>query len=116
MPEDRRAVLEAIAFGSDREVKPVDRLRALELLRELDGEPEPELRDHDLSGMSGEVLDAHLDALCGSEIVRDALAGGGRWPIMAAAIYTEIDRQIGEHNRNMVERCPTDMPDTIGGV
>ena len=39
--EDRRAVLEAIAFGSDREVKPVDRLRALELLR--DRRPSPSL-------------------------------------------------------------------------
>lgn len=32
--EDRQAALEAIAFGSDPDVKPADRLKALELLDE----------------------------------------------------------------------------------
>ncbi len=34
MNEDRRATLEAIAYGTDSDLKPSDRLRALELLTE----------------------------------------------------------------------------------
>jgi hypothetical protein len=34
--EDRRAVLESIAYGNDARVTPGDRLRALEQLRDLD--------------------------------------------------------------------------------
>jgi hypothetical protein len=32
--DDRRAVLEAIAYGDDPDLRPADRLRALELLRD----------------------------------------------------------------------------------
>ena len=42
MSDDRRAVLEALAFGDDPKLTPSDRLRGLELLREH--EPGDELR------------------------------------------------------------------------
>jgi hypothetical protein len=43
MTDDRRAVLEALAYGSDPRIAPGDRMRALELLREH--EPQHERRD-----------------------------------------------------------------------
>jgi len=39
--DDRRAVLEAIVYGSDSSIRPGERLRALELLDELDGRQPP---------------------------------------------------------------------------
>ncbi len=35
MPDDRRATLEAIAYGSDERITPGDRIRALEQLGQL---------------------------------------------------------------------------------
>ncbi len=40
MKDDKRAVLEGIAFGDDPKVTPADRLRALEQLRELEHGPD----------------------------------------------------------------------------
>jgi hypothetical protein len=40
MSDDRRAVLEGIAYGGDPRVTPGDRLKALQELRELDGPSE----------------------------------------------------------------------------
>jgi hypothetical protein len=39
MTDDRRAVLEAIAYGDDPRLTPADRLRALEHLREFERTP-----------------------------------------------------------------------------
>jgi hypothetical protein len=102
---DERALLEAVAFGRDPDLKPADRLRALEMLRELG--PEPDLEDAfraELARLDGRELDLQLDAYCGAEIVRSALAGEGRWPTMEAALR----RAIEERARHLAERMYVD--------
>jgi hypothetical protein len=39
--DDRRAVLEALAYGSDASIRPAERLRAVELLDELERHEPP---------------------------------------------------------------------------
>lgn len=58
MNDDRRAVLEGIAYGADPKVTPGDRLRALEMLGATTGENRAV---YDLSGLSGEQLDRELE-------------------------------------------------------
>lgn len=63
-PEARRRILEAVA--SDEQTSTSDRLRALELLAKLDGEPEadPEFEDWKrFSAMSDEQLAREAEAL-----------------------------------------------------
>ena len=102
---DERALLEAVAFGRDPDLKPADRLRALEMLREL--EPEPDLDDAfraELARLDGRELDLQLDAYCGAAIVRSALAGEGRWPTMEAVLRRAID----DRARDLAERMYVD--------
>jgi hypothetical protein len=50
--DDRRAVLEAIAYGDDPDLRPADRLRALELLREYrDDEDVASLLAREVAGL-----------------------------------------------------------------
>lgn len=61
MNQDKRAVIEAIAFGTDARITPSDRLRALEM---LSGAPEADERTlamfADVQKLSGEALDREL--------------------------------------------------------
>jgi hypothetical protein len=83
MDPDRRALLESIAFGSDADVRPADRLRALDVLREFDEGPD---FDHtirrELAALTSREIDMQLDALCGEEMMRSVLAKEGRFPRM----------------------------------
>lgn len=58
MTDDRRAVLEGIAFGDDPKLNPADRLRALELLAQMADTRRSGV--YDLSHLSGEELDREL--------------------------------------------------------
>lgn len=68
MPDDRRAVLEAIAFGDDRTIKPSERLRAIELLRELEPDRPYDYRE-ELVNLDGRQLQEKLDALVAAAFV-----------------------------------------------
>jgi hypothetical protein len=62
--EDRRAVLESIAFGSDLKITPADRLRALELLREFEiADPAAELDPDEIEAEIDAFHDAMLTAM-----------------------------------------------------
>ena len=97
--DDRRAALEAIAYGDDPDLRPSDRLRALDALREL-GDQGPDLDAHlqaELSQLSGAELDRELDLYAGRRIAEAALAGDtDRWPTMVALIREAIDKRAAD--------------------
>ena len=73
---DRRAVLEAVAFGEDDRVRPADRLRAVELLLAL-GEVDRTLAEEfelEVARMSPEEIDEGLDMVL-SVVVGELAAG-----------------------------------------
>jgi hypothetical protein len=72
MTDDRRAVLEAIAYGDDPELRPADRLRALELLREYrDDEDLDTIFRREIAEMNEDTLLAHLDSLLAFEFATE---------------------------------------------
>jgi len=92
MNDDRRAALEAIAYGDDSDVRPGDRLRALELLESVPGEQRP-IAEY-VQGVSGEALDPELDALLAGT-VEAALADPDRdtgYPHLVAAFRRAVER------------------------
>ncbi len=118
--DDRRATLEAIAFGSDPEVKPTDRLRALELLEreeeraeeEAKGCPECAAREnarlsdetafrvleilHELNALHGYVLDI-LTAATETKFGRSRVAEFLRREVFEPeALKAEIERRAQE--------------------
>jgi hypothetical protein len=94
--DDRRALLESIAFGADPSIKPGDRLRALELLDGLAvGDDEIDFHS-DLANLSGEQLDRELDAALGPAAVADALGEGTRFPVMAGLIRAAVEDRARE--------------------
>ena len=102
---DGRAVLEAVAFGDDPSVRAADRLRAIEILRELDAtEPDHQAPSSELAELRDAELDRYLDALLAEEIAADVLGPGERWPTLAAALRLEIERRADERVRQAVAR------------
>lgn len=105
MRDDRRAVLEAIAFGDDRTIKPSERLRAIELLRELEPDRPYDYRD-ELVNLDGEQLQRQLDGLVAAAFVsaddderRDA------WTETLKAIDAEVDQRVRDA-RERLEAVP----------
>jgi hypothetical protein len=93
--DDRRAVLEAIAFGDDHRVTPSDRLRALEhLARMEDSEPPNARYSSELAALEGEELDRHLDALLAEQIAADIFGEAKQWPTLAQLVQREIDLRV----------------------
>lgn len=96
MSEDRRAVLEAIAFGEDGRVTPSDRLRAIEHLSRLEEAlPQPNTYAPELAALEGEELDRHLDALLADQIAADIFGEAKQWPTLAHLVQTEFERRAG---------------------
>jgi hypothetical protein len=84
--DDKRALLEAIAYGDDARVTPGDRLRALEQLDAL-GDPAPALRA-ELAAASDEEVDRLWDAHLAHEaplLLQDGPLAQ-RYPNAAAAL------------------------------
>ena len=101
---DRRAVLESIAYGDDAGVRAADRLRAIEMLRELDAAEPDHQAPSELAELRDAELDRYLDALLAEEIAADVLGPGERWPTLAAALRVEIERRADERVRQAVAR------------
>ena len=66
-------MLEAILFGAD--ATPLDRLRAAELLAELEPRAQDRTFVADVAGLEGDALDRELDASYVADVVRAVLAG-----------------------------------------
>lgn len=74
-PQRQRALAEAMAFGDAAGVRPADRLKALELLRELDAiEPDGMQTARELAGMPDHALQREVDALVAG-LVGEILVG-----------------------------------------
>ena len=100
--DDARPVLEAIAFGDDPRISPADRLRALELLRDV-APIESNLIPREVAAMSNVMLDETLDALLGPEIVASALDDSG-WPVMGSLIREAVEARARELVAGRVRR------------
>jgi hypothetical protein len=93
--DDRRAVLEAIAYGDDPDLRPSDRLRALELLRDYrDDEDVASLLAREVAGLGEDVAQATLDAMVAAELAPGV--DSQRWPEVAAVVDYEVRRRVRE--------------------
>jgi hypothetical protein len=91
--DDARAVLEALAFGTDARLTPADRLRAIEQLNALDAPARPD----DLARMPLDDLERENDSLQAGIIA--ALFSGSvdvaeRYPQTAKLIECEVERRV----------------------
>ena len=111
--DDRRVVLESIAYGADPKVSPGDRLKALELLREF------ERADPDLDDLSVEQIEAELDdfyaAMVSLMFTDPSLTPDAeRYPRTAKKlreyVEMEVDRQVGTRSLRDEERQARDRP------
>lgn len=108
--DDRRAVLEAIAYGDDPRLAPTDRLRALELLGQLGAVPGG--MEGYVAGLSDEQLEQELQAIwpepCWPELVPELLKRRGKvarqYPAAAKALRAEVERLVAERMEAEVER------------
>jgi hypothetical protein len=111
----RRDVLESILFGTD--ATPSDRLRAAELLAELEPRELDRTFVRDVAGLEGEALDRELDSSYIVDAVRAVLADKPvlgieptNFPGVQDALRAEIDRRAGEQEGEQrallfVQRC-----------
>lgn len=97
--DDRRSTLEAIAYGDDPELRPADRLKALEQLREL---PDVESRDvcpscQLAADTPDDVLDRRLDQHVADDVAA-ALTDPERFPYpeTIATVEREVERRVAE--------------------
>lgn len=102
MPDDRRAVLEAIAYGSDQRISPTDRLKALDQLQSLPVGDEATLQmasavstltteelEADLAGMLGGVVPSFAPAPAHEHIKRET-----------TAFDQEVERRVSQRLRD----------------
>jgi hypothetical protein len=103
--EDRQAVLEAIAFGRDRTIRPAERLRAIELLAEIAGDADLDLELYRrVANLDGDELQAEQDAIVAGVIAAVDDAGlSARWPRTCEV----ITRRIEARARELAEELPT---------
>jgi hypothetical protein len=97
---DRRGVLESIAYGEDPEIRVGDRLRALELLAQLDELALEELLFRDTARMSPEETDVALDSGL-AVILGEILSGRGEeivedYPRTLDVVESALDRRARE--------------------
>jgi hypothetical protein len=94
---ERIATLEAIAFGADADVRPIDRLRALELLEGVPSVDAALLKlTQELTEMSDEKLDAELDAMTAArlEAILADTAERKAAPRTTAVLHSAIERRV----------------------
>lgn len=95
MTDERRAVLESIAFAADPAIRPAERLRALELLNDADREKV--CFCDQVAGLSLEELhrmeDEILAALVFSRDADPADSMKSTWPQTAAALEIIMNSQ-----------------------
>jgi hypothetical protein len=108
---DRRGVLESIAYGEDPEIRVGDRLRALELLAQLDELALEELLFRDTAHATPEELDTALDAGL-AVVVGEILAGrgeeiAGEFPVTLGVVEGALDRRAREI---AFEMCAAEEP------
>jgi hypothetical protein len=95
--DDRRAALEAIAYSHGKDVRPRDRIRALELLNEGESDIDAAARElAQYTTMSDEELDQWLDTYTAgilNAVLHDANVAA-RFPTTHRDVMTAIDARV----------------------
>jgi hypothetical protein len=106
--DDRRRLVEAIAYGPD--VSPAARLRAVQLLEILDPSPSASPIDYDDDQISNAQLDEQLDALYVVDVVKACLTdqvvlgiSPAHFPLTRALLASELDRRVEERVQARME-------------
>jgi len=103
MSEDRRAVLEGVAYGSDPKVTPADRLRALDMLAQLPGGGAA----HDpygLAHLTGEELDRELEGFLSGpseKVVDQMVAHRAARLVEESQEWAEVERRVNERAKRL---------------
>jgi hypothetical protein len=111
---DRRALLEAIAFGRDTSIRPTERLRAIELLDQMPTEvADPEFRDM-LAALDGAEIQRELDeqvaaalAMADEDTLRE------RWPMTRDVIEWRVREQAEAKGRDLASIMYRDRAFTV---
>jgi len=103
--QDRQAVLEAIAFGRDRTIRPAERLRAIELLAELAGGVDVDLElFRRVGNLDGDELQAEQDAIVAAVLISGSEEERReRWPRTCEVIERRIEERAQEIGRGTAE-------------
>lgn len=86
MKDERRALLEAIAFGDDAKVTSSDRLGAVEHLSRIEEDQPAGDYSSELTTLEGDELDRRPDALLAEQIAADVFGDASRWPVLAGLV------------------------------
>jgi hypothetical protein len=106
--EDRRALLEAVAFGTDPAIRPSERLRALELLDQMPSEEDESIFREELHGLDGRELQLHFDAvLAAAFMLADEEGRRREWPATIRVLDAEVARRVELHRSELVKEPPT---------
>jgi hypothetical protein len=97
MPDDRRELLELLAYGRDPDVRPADRLRALELLEVMAGTEDVAVAiARELEHLPDEAI-AELADAAQADIVGRIIRGDGAtialYPATAAVVFDASTRR-----------------------
>ncbi len=110
MSEDRRAVLEGVAYGSDPKVTPADRLRALDMLAQLPGGGAA----HDpygLAHLTGEELDRELEGFFSGPTdaqVEAMVRHRAARLVEESQEWAEVERRVTERARKLAAELYVD--------
>lgn len=102
--DDRRALLESIAFGDDPELRPADRLRALDLLGAF--EPDGGPRGHaGLRAQFAAMSDTEIDALHDEMLAADLEQGpvAARMPLTAEVLERWVAERAEVRARELAD-------------
>lgn len=124
MSEDRRAVLEGVAYGSDPKVTPADRLRALDMLAQLPGggaahDPyglahlSSEELDRELAGFFAGPTDAQVEVMVRHRAAR-LLEESQEWQAQERRV-SERARKLAAHAAPSAEDDVTGAADQVDG-
>jgi hypothetical protein len=97
MSDERRAVLEAIAYGNDPAIRPAERLQALELLDRIAPDDQWAIFREELAGLTSAELQLRLDAhVAAMFATADDDERSRAWPATMAALEAAVQRRVNE--------------------
>lgn len=115
----RRTVLERLAYGTSSDVRPADRLKALELLQDLDEGRSPGVLSLvvELAGLSGEALEAEVDGIMSRTLALILEPGqADRYPATASVLEAEVELRVKHETDSWrsLEECEQDFEAQVG--
>ena len=106
--EQCRRVLQGVLLGDDR--APADRIKAAELLRQMEGAGPDLSFDAELRAMPDHLLDAELDSMLIADVASAVILGEpvngvepSAWPATAAAVEHAVEQLVAEKAAKLLE-------------